>query len=183
MDERSLQGLISSLIPDEIEGFLTQSGEQPSRSVELLKTAAGQVGGEADVEINNFLNGRGALLETTRAAATRSGVSASNTVAEFLTGQLHFSPALARIVAPLLVNLLPGIGKLPGSGAAAKPKPKRKKPKSSSTQTAHQAKPKKPKSATSSKPKKPKTSSSKKPAAKPKRRGRAGEIPAGAAQE
>jgi hypothetical protein len=204
MDEKSLHGLISNLFPDGIEGLLTQGdqpeGEQHNRAVELLKTAAGQAGGPAGEEINNFLNGSGPLFDTTRAAAAHGSVSASTTIAGFLEKQLNLSPALARILAPLLVNLLPGIGKQSGSTAAAKPKPHRKEPKTStgskpkkpktsaSAKPASAAKPKKPKASASSKPKKPasstatgpkkpKTSSSKKPVAKPKRTGRTEEIP------
>lgn len=183
MDQRSLQDLISKLIPDEVEGLLNQgdnqAGEQQNRMVELLKTAAGQAGGDADTEISNFLNGRGTLLETTRAAATKGGSSAASIVTNFLTGQLHLSPALARIIAPLLISLVSAIGKLPGTGTAAKPKTQKKKPRPSSAKTAQHTRPRKPASSASSKPKKPKSASNKKPATKPKKRGRAQEIPLG----
>jgi hypothetical protein len=176
MDERSLQGLLSNLIPDEIESLLNQSGqqsgEQQSRAVDLLKTAAGQAGGEAGDEIHAFLNGSGRLFETTRVAAAHGGASVSTTVSEFLTKQLNLSPALARIIAPLVVNLLPGVGGQTGSTPTTQPKPKRKTPRSSASSTpkkpkssasakpASHAAPKKPKSSTSSKPKTPKASTS-----------------------
>jgi hypothetical protein len=199
MDERSLQDLISKWIPDEIEQFTAQVGddEQHTRAVELLQLAAAGPASAAGDEIGHFLEGRGDLLDTTRAAVARGGSSAVSSVRDFLVQQMHLSPALASILAPLLVKILPKIGTVSGpAGAATKPRPK-KKPKTSSSakpkkpKSASSAKPKKPKAASSAKPKKPKassesskpkkprTSSSKKPAAKPKRRTRAGEIPLG----
>ena len=175
MDDQTLKGLLSKLIPDEIENRLGLSGgsseEQNTRAVELLKTAAGQAGGGMENEMNDFLNGRGALLETTRSAVARGGSSAVKEVAAFLTSQLHLSAPLAKLIAPLLIQLFPAIGKLTGTSATEKPKkPRRKKKKEdSSAKPASAHKPKKPKPssttkpAASHKPKKPKASSSGKP--------------------
>ena len=167
MDDQKFSGLLSDLIPDEIEKRLglgsESSGEQNTRAVEMLKAAAGQSGGSVENELNDFLNGRGALLETTRSAVARGGSTASSEVAAFLTNQLHLSAPLAKLIAPLVIQLFPAIGKLAGGSTTTKPKRRRKKKKEESSS--------KPRPSQSHKPKKPKPSSSTRPASsqKPKK--------------
>ncbi len=191
MDDQRFSGLLSDLIPDEIEkrlGLGGESSDEPdTRAVELLKAAAGQAGGGVENELNDFLNGRGALLETTRSAVVRGGStaegrkSAASEVAAFLTERLNLSAPLAKLVAPLVIQLFPAIGKLAGGSATTtKPKPRRKKKKEEGGTSkprpsqAHKPKPKpssstrpassqKPKPTPSGKPKKPKPPSSGKP--------------------
>lgn len=170
MDDQRFSGLLSQLIPDENENSLEAgkegSGEQNIRMAGLLKLVAGQAGGGAENEVNDFLNGRGELLETTRAAVARGGKSAASVVADFLEEKLHLSAPLAKIIAPLVVQLFPAIKQITGTETATKPKPRRKKKKEESS-----TKPKpKPKPKPSTRPHKPKPSSSTKPASgqKPK---------------
>jgi hypothetical protein len=198
MDDQKFSGLLSDLIPDEIENRLglggESSGEPDTRTVELLKAAAGQAGGGVENELNDFLNGRGALLETTRSAVARGGStaegrkSAASEVAAFLTNQLHLSAPLAKLVAPLAIQLFPAIGKLAGgSTTTTKPKPRRKKKKEEESSNkprpsqTHKPKPssstrpassQKPRPTSSGKPKKPKPSSSGKPKPSTARPGR-----------
>ncbi len=168
MDDQRLSGLLSQLIPDENENSLEAgkegSGEQNTRIAGLLKLVAGQAGSGAENEVNDFLNGRGELLETTRAAVARGGKSAASVVADFLEEKLHLSATLAKIIAPLVVQLFPAIKQITGTETATKPKPRRKKKKEESS-----TKPK-PKPKPSTRPHKPKPSSSTKPASgqKPK---------------
>ncbi len=186
MDETKFSGLLSQIIPDEIGKSLGLGGEnagkQNSRAFELLKNVAGQAGGGVENELNDFLNGRGALLETTRAAVARGGTSttgrktAANEVSAFLTNQLHFSALIAELIAPLVIQIFPAIGNLAGSGTASKPKPRRKKKEDSSSAPSHSHRPRpssSTKPAASHKPRKPKNSSSSKPkpsATRPRKR-------------
>ncbi len=186
MDDQKFSGLLSQLIPDEIENRLglggESEGEQNSRTIELLKSIAGQAGGGVENELSAFLNGSGALLETTRTAVARSGSSASgrktatNEVAAFLTSQLHFSAPIAKLIAPLVIQIFPAIGNLTGSSTTSKPKPRRKKKEDSSSAPSHSHRPRpssSTKPAANHKPRKPKNSSSSKPkpsATRPRKR-------------
>ena len=161
MDEKSIAGLLSQLIPDSIENSLglgnTSPGEPDNRLVESLKAIAGQAGGSLEPVLNEFLDGQGELHEATRAAVARGGTSGVTAIATLLKTQFKLAPAIANLIAPLLVKLLPAVGQLAGSDAPAKPKPRRKaKPKTSSSA--------KPKKKTSTRPK----ASASKPAAKKK---------------
>lgn len=177
MDNKSLfdelAGLISKEVGKESSSEAEQPGEPENILVESLKVFAGQLGVGVGKEVNEFLNGRGSLLETTRTAVVRSGSSASKEVAVFLKEAFNLPATMANTLAALLVKIFPSISKLTGEEDASKPKRPRKKKASTST-----SKPKKRKTtsgtkpSSSSKPKKKKTSEGKKPAAatKPKKR-------------
>jgi hypothetical protein len=177
MDNKSLfddlAGLISKEVGKESSSGAEQTGEQENILAESLKVFAGQLGAGVGKEVNEFLNGRGSLLETTRSAVVRSGSSASKEVAVFLKEAFNLPATMANTLAALLVKIFPSISKLTGEEEAVKPKRPRKKKASASAskpkkrKTASSAKP-----SSSAKPKKKKTSESKKPAAaaKPKKR-------------
>ena len=168
-----LAGLISKEVGKESSSEAELPGELENILVESLKALAGQLGEGVGKEVNEFLNGRGSLLETTRTAVVRSGSSASKEVAVFLKEAFNLPAAMANTLAILLVKIFPSISKLTGEEDAAKPKRPRKKKASTST-----SKPKKRKTtsgtkpSSSSKPKKKKTLEGKKPVAatKPKKR-------------
>jgi len=173
VDEKSLGDMLSKIISDEVEQKETQPQEvQSSALVEGLKSAAGLAGGDVQGAVEEFLGGKGDLLDTTRAAVERGGTSAKSVVAAFLQEKFKLSPTLAGIIAPLLVRLFPAIGKLTGTSTAAdKPKPRRKKKPTASTAkpaASSKKKPKKKETATA-KPKKKKTPGTTKK--KPKRSG------------
>ena len=143
MDEKSIAGLLSQLIPDSIENSLglgtAHPGEPDTRLVESLKAIAGQAGGSLEPALNEFLGGQGELHEATRAAVVRGGASSATDIATLLKTRFNLSPLIANLIAPLLVKLLPAVGQAAGSETAAKSKPRRKaKPKTPSS-----AKPKK----------------------------------------
>jgi len=176
MDNKSLfddlAGLISKEVGKESSSGAEQTGEQENILAESLKVFAGQLGAGVGKEVNEFLNGRGSLLETTRSAVVRSGSSASKEVAVFLKEAFNLPATMANTLAALIVKIFPSISKLTGEEEAAKPKRPRKKKASTSA-----SKPKKQKTASSAKPSssskpKKKISESKKPAAatKPKKR-------------
>ena len=159
MDDKSLFDNLAELISKEVgkESSLEaeRSGEQENILVESLKAFAGQSSEGVGKEVNEFLNGRGSLLETTRSAVVRSGSSASKEVGVFLKEAFNLPATMANTLAALIVKIFPSISKLTGEEQAAKPKRPRKKKASTST----------------SKPKKRKTSSSTKPSSssKPKK--------------
>lgn len=186
MEEKSLSGLFSQLIPDQIENGLGLGGKDPDEQnsilVGSLKVAAGQSGGPMVAAVNEFLSGQGELHETTRAAVTRSSSSAPKEIATLLTNQFKLAPTTAQIIAALLVKLFPSLKKAAKSDTPAKKKPRPKaKPKTAAAakKEASSAK-KKPKKKTpkaaptkpAAKKKKPATETAKKeakPAKKPKK--------------
>ena len=170
MDKKSISGLLAQLIskPGKKDSAAEpeSAGQGSSPLVDTLKTAAGLAGGGIEPAVNEFLNGQGELHETTRAAVTRGSRSAVSDVAKLLTSRFKLAPAIANLIAPLLVKLLPSIGQSAGGESAPKPKARRKaKPKtSSSAKTEASAGKKKAKKKTSDRPK----TSASKPAAKKK---------------
>ncbi len=171
MDDKPLSDLLSQILPDDVEQAIGLGKDKPGEDnpvlIASLKAAAGQSGGLVDTAVNQFLNGEGDLLETTRRSVTRSKTTAKNEVAAFLESKFNLSPAVAKLLAMLLVKIFPSIGKLTGEPSAEKKKPRRKKkPKttaSASKETSSKKKPKKKKTTT-----RPKTTASK-PAAKKKK--------------
>lgn len=164
MEDKSLPDIISQILPDEVEQSLgigkQKTTDQDNVLIASLKAAAGQSGGQVEESVNQFLNGEGELLETTRSAVTRSKTTAKNEVAAFLEKKFNLSPNVAKLVAMLVVKLFPSISKLTGEAATEKKKPRKKKPKTSTTTSKKKAK----KKTTT----KPKTTASK-PAAKKKK--------------
>jgi len=136
--------------------------QAPDATRGMLQALAGQSGGPLQDQISQFLSGQGELLNTTQKAAATGGNAAATMVAGFLTSTLKLSPAIAGIVAPLLLQLLPSIaGNLFGGQseepAAAKPKPRKTSSAKSSTSAKSTAKPK-----TATKPKTTTTKTGKK---------------------
>lgn len=170
MEEKSLSDLLSKFIPDEAEQKSEREGqEQTSLIVQSLKALAGQSGDDTAAEVDEFLRGKGTLLDSTRASLVRGKSAAVDDLTRVLIDQFKLSPTIASVIAGLLVQVMPSIGKQ----APAKKKPRKKaKPKTTASSK------KKPKKATASKPKsstsktaKKKTASKtgkKKPAAKKK---------------
>lgn len=159
-NEETRAGLINLNLP---------AGEDTNLLAAGLKALAGSSGGPLVDAVEEFLGGKGELLETTRSVLLRNKTTAEKEVAEFLEKKFNLSPVVAALVAPLVIKLVPALAKsVAGSSTsttAAKPKPKpRKKPKTSEKET-----PKKPKAKpkTTSSRKKP-SSTAKKPTAKKK---------------
>lgn len=184
MDEKSLSDLFSKLVPDELEarlaGRTVDSDERDGLLIEALRSLAGQSESSMATALNEFLNGKGVLLERTRSAVTRGGKTATNEVADFLKEHFNLSASVAKTIATLLVRLFPSISMLTGEESISKPKPRRRtKPKTaSSAKPASASKPRKRKTATSARPAasrkstKRKTSTNAKPASssQPKKR-------------
>jgi hypothetical protein len=132
-----------------------------------LKALAGASGGTLQTAVEEFLGGKGELLEATRSASSKANKTAKEEVAAFLAKNLKLNPTLAKLVAPILLKLFPVLGKTVGGKdttekPASKPKPKpttKPKTKPKKKKTSEKEKP-----ATSTTKKKPK----KKPVAKPK---------------
>ena len=138
MDDNLLPDLLSQLFPDVGENKLAPGGDKTAEQNNILaatlKALAGQSSGPVGTAVNEFLTGKGALHETTRSALSRGSGSAVSEVVAFLTTQLKLSPAAAQLIVPLLLKLLPSIGKETGTDSTTEKKPRRKtKPKSPSS--------------------------------------------------
>lgn len=170
MEEKSISDLLSKFIPDQAEPGAEEADEQNNLLIQSLKALAGQSGDEAAAEVDEFLNGKGALHETTRTALVRGKSSAVDNLTQVLINQFKLSPTVASVIASLLVKVMPSIGK----PSPAKKKPRNKAKPKATASTKKKPKKKatsKPKSSTSKTAKKKKTTSKtgkKKPAAKKK---------------
>jgi hypothetical protein len=156
MEEKSLSDQLSHLMNDTppVEPALSEesTNEQKNILVENLKTAVGQPDGALEAALDEFMSGKGALHEATRSAMARGGESALAEVIQLLTKQFKLSPAVAKMIASLILKLQPSGGSQTTQEAAAKKKPRRKsKPKTAKKETSSTKKAKK------------------KPAAKPKK--------------
>ena len=160
MDDNLLPDLLSQLFSNAAEKNLDPDGEKTDERnnllVESLKALVGPSSGLVGTAVNEFLSGKGALHETTRTALTHGSGSAVREVVSFLTTQFKVSSSAAKLIAPLLVNLLPSIGKETGKDTVAKKRPRRKvKPKTAShARTETGSSKKKPKKKTLARPKK-----------------------------
>ena len=174
MDEKSISDLLAQFFPDaageNLQTDKDQADDQSNLLAEGLKAIVGQSGGALGTAVNEFLSGQGALHETTRTALTRSSASAASEIATFLTTQFKLPPVTANLIAPLLVKLVPSIGKGTQKESPPKARPRRKvKPKTTSTsKTAASRSKKRPvkKTTTSSKTSSSKTKAKKKPASR-----------------
>ena len=163
MDDKGLSDQISHLMNDTPENEPGPSEENTDEKkdilVESLKTAAGQTDGELDAALEEFMEGKGVLHETTRAAFTRSGSGLSEVI-KLLTSQFKLSPAVAKIIASLILKMQSSVSKETAKDSTAKKKPRRKaKPKAaSSAKKKPAAKASQKKTTTKAKPKKTKRS-------------------------
>jgi hypothetical protein len=163
MDEKTLPDQISHLMNDTPKNEPGPGDENTDAKkdilVESLKTEAGQT----DAALDEFMEGRGVLHETTRAAITRGG-SGLNEVIQLLTSQFKLSPAVAKIIASLILKMQSSVSKETAKDSTTKKKPRRKaKPKTASSAKKKPISSKEPKKKTAAKAKK---TTSKKPAKK-----------------
>lgn len=131
---------------------------------DILKSAAARAGGPLQSAVGEFLGGKGELLESTRSSLTRGKTAAKKEIAAFLVDKFKLAPAVAKVVANLLIKLVPSLGELVGGTTEEKPKPRRKKKKAAAKttkKTASKTK-KKPKKKISAKKSTPKTAAKKK---------------------
>jgi hypothetical protein len=122
-----------------------EATRQQNIFVDGLKAVVGSTGGPLEDAINDFLSGKGELHETTAAAVTRGGCSAVSDVGSVLEKQFDLNPAIAKLVASLLVKLVPSLKK------AKKAKPRRK-PKTAASAKKETTAKKKAKKKTTAKP-------------------------------
>jgi len=130
-----------------------------------LKALAGASGGALSTAVEDFLGGKGELLEATRSASSKAKKTAKEEVAAFLTKNLKISPTLAKLVAPILLKLFPVLGKTVGGKETTEKPASKPKPKPKPT-TKPKTKPKK-KKKTSEKEKPAASTTKKKPKKKP----------------
>jgi len=168
MDERSLSDLLSQVIQNAAAKETAQNEAVPEAQEDMLmesvRTLSGTGNEGLEKAINEFMSGKGDLLETTQGALTR-GSSATNEVADFLEKKFQLSPTIAGLIAALLLKMAPSLGKILGDKPAKK-KPRKKTESKTSKKPKSESSSKKPKKATS-KPKKA-TSKPKKATGKPK---------------
>jgi hypothetical protein len=162
MDDRALSDDLSKLITGSAGAASAPEEESAEEGknllAESLKTIAGLSGGSLETAVSDFLNGGGELHEATR-AAVGGGKTATGELESLLIKQFNLSPTVARLVATLLVKLIPALKdetapkkKKPRSKPktparkkpAAKKKPKKKAaPRTAKEETAAKKKPKK----------------------------------------
>jgi hypothetical protein len=115
MDEKNIPGLLSSLVSGAADEKGQQSKDeavqQDSLLIQSLRALAGQSSDAAAAEVDEFLSGKGALHETTRAAMVRGKSAAVDDLSKVLVDQLKLSPTIASVIAGLLVQVIPSIGK------------------------------------------------------------------------
>ena len=158
MDEKSIPDLLSAMVSGTEVNASAQDENEPDKQndtlVTSLKAVTGQFDEPLEEAVNEFLRGKGILHETTAAAITRGGDSGLSDVVTLLTSKFKVSPSIAKLIASLLVNLLP-----------ATKKKSRKKPKSTASKEQETSKTrKKPKKKTAAS----KPAAKKKPTSKPK---------------
>lgn len=131
---------------------------------DILKSAAARAGGPLQGAVEEFLGGKGELLESTRSSLTRGKTAAKKEIAAFLVERFKLAPAVAKVVANLLIRLVPALGELVGGEETQQTKPRRKKKSASKTakKTATKKK-KKPKKKTAARKTTSKTAAKKKP--------------------
>ncbi len=175
MDDKSLSDQLSNLFPTPDQNAAPQDEAIPSAErgllVDSLKTLAGQAGAGAQPVLDQFLSGQGELAEVTRAAAASGSTSALNKVINLLTTTLKLSPAIAKIIAPILLKLAPSLGnqaaaKETEKEPAEKKKPRRKTAANSKKETSSSKKKTDKKSTAKPKKTPAKPAAKKKPAAK-----------------
>jgi hypothetical protein len=165
MDEKSLPDQISQLMNDTPEikpdSSVEKTDEQKDVLLDSLKSVAGESDGALEAALDDFMNGKGILHETTRSALTRGGTGLSDVIT-WLVKQFKLSPAVAKILASLILKMQPSGSQDTAKESTTKKKPRRKtKPKAVSSA-------KKKKKKTTAKPKK--TAARKKAASKTKPR-------------
>ena len=132
MDDKSLSDQLSNLFPTPDQNTAHTDDATPSAErgllVDSLKTLTGQAGAGAQPVLDQFLSGQGELAEVTRAAAASGSTSALNKVINLLTTTLKLSPAIAKIIAPILLKLAPSLVTRPRPKKPKKNRRKRKSP-------------------------------------------------------
>lgn len=173
MDDKSIPDLLSGLIPGTAEEQSKPGGQVGQRDrilVEGLKAMVGQIGGTFQDAVNEFLDGKGELHQTTRAALKTGKKTAENEAVAMLTKQFHLSPAIAKLIAPLLVKLLPSIGgeqaEIPAEVKSDQEQPRKAKSKAKGKNRPKKETTKSTKKIGKKTTSKPKSSTSKKPAKK-----------------
>lgn len=115
MEDKGLTDILSNLIPHPKEENLNiqdvQTEEQDNAIAEGLETLAGRSGGELKTAIDEFLKGKGELLESTRSALAIDKKSAEKSIIDLLIARFNLSPTLAAVIAPMLLKLIPGAEK------------------------------------------------------------------------
>lgn len=102
--------------------------EQPALLADILKAAAGRSGGLVGVAVDEFLGGKGELLEVVRSSLTGRKTAAKKKIAAFLEEKFKLPDEVALILAALLIKVAPAVGSLVEEAAGEKQKPPRKKP-------------------------------------------------------
>jgi hypothetical protein len=138
MGEKSLADQISQLMNDTPAMVSKPGGENPDEQkkvlVDSLKAVAGESDGALEAAFDEFLNGKGVLHEATRTAITRGGSAGRSDVITLLTKQFKLSPAVAKMIASLIMKLQSSGSVETAKESTTKKKSRRKaKPKTASS--------------------------------------------------
>ena len=139
MDDQSLpeQEPISTSTPPEKSADLSGITAEDSNAIltDILKSAASRAGGPIEAAVEEFLGGKGELLESTRSSLSRGKTAAKKEINAFLIEKFNLAPAVAKVIASLLIKLVPQLGELIGEKekSAVKKKAAKSKKKTAST--------------------------------------------------
>ncbi len=100
---------------------------QPALLADILKAAAGRSGGVVEAAVDEFLGGKGELLELVRTSLTGRKTAAKKKIAAFLEEKFKLSSEVALVIASLLIKVAPGVGDLVEKASPDEKKPARKK--------------------------------------------------------
>lgn len=131
--------------------------EQPALLADILKAAAGRSGGVVEAAVDEFLGGKGELLELVRTSLTGRKTAAKKKIAAFLEAKFKLSGEVALVIASLLIKVAPGVGDLVERASPDEKKPARKKKAAKTAKTKKTASKTKAKTKRKTAPKKKKT--------------------------
>lgn len=131
--------------------------EQPALLADILKAAAGRSGGVVEAAVDEFLGGKGELLELVRTSLTGRKTAAKKKIAAFLEEKFKLSGEVALVIASLLIKVAPGVGDLVERASPDEKKPARKKKAAKTAKTKKTASKTKAKTKRKTAPKKKKT--------------------------
>ncbi len=101
--------------------------EPPALLADILRAAAGRSGGLVGAAVEEFLGGKGELLEVVRSSLTGRKTTAKKKIAAFLEDKFKLSAEVALVLAGLLIKVAPAMGSLVDQTYGEEKKPARKK--------------------------------------------------------
>lgn len=109
-------------------GERSAQGGPPALLADILKAAAGRSGGLVGAAVDEFLSGKGELLDVVRSSLIGRKTAAKKKIAAFLEEKFKLSADVALVLSALLIKVAPAAGSLAEKTVEKEKKPSRKKP-------------------------------------------------------